>query len=110
MYGNQQAAVGNLGSAIGVNTYPVDAPAPAGRVVEAMADQERLVLALHDEIGTLEARLTGVLRPAAPPTPQGNATGAAAQPSPLAINLMQGNEQLHRAVSRIRELIARSDV
>lgn len=89
--------------------YPQPSTDGVGRIAQGYIEQERLIGLLHEEIGTLEKRLDGMLRPL-PASAQGNA-GDSPQPpmSQLAAGLARFNSQTDAAIQRVRELTARLD-
>lgn len=106
-YGTQVAS-GGVG--LGYRNIPTDVPTPAGgRVSEAVQSLIRTADHLQQEIGLLEQRLGGVLRPASP-TGGASTKQANVAPSPLAAGLEEIHERLYGLLGHLQSVTARVDL
>jgi hypothetical protein len=111
MFKGQNAAMqGNELSA--ERSFQSDGPnaPPHGRIVVAATHCDKLTEALHQEIASLETRLSAVLRPSNPQAASGQTEQARATPSPFAVGLEQHNALLESAIAYLRGLNARIDL
>ena len=83
---------------------------PVGRIQQNVSELERLLMTLHDEIGSLEDRLGPFLRPVPPDTPANGTGQVQAAPSQMAQAIGQFGSETHRAIQRVRGLLARVDI
>lgn len=91
------------------NVPSLDPPPVNGRITEAVQSIVRVSDHLQQEVGLLEQRLSGVLRPAGP------AGGPVAKPanvapSPLASGLEEMHERLYGLLGHVQSLTARVDL
>jgi hypothetical protein len=100
-----------VGSGVGVASISGNyvAPQQIGHVPSELNEYEKLVATLRDELGVLEGRISGVLRPIPPETGNGSAT-----PSPVRSAVAEGmascNASLYGAIAHVRALAARADL
>lgn len=81
-----------------------------GKIAEGLNEQERLLQSLHEELGSLEVRLSALLRPTHPTPPGDGMSAPSAAQSHVGSALATFNGETARALLRVRELSARIDM